>query len=85
MEFIAATWNIYDVPLVNPVTVYEVEVEPVFTGVDHETPPLVECLTEYPVIAEPPFDAGAVQDNATWELPDVPETLVGAPGTVACK
>ena len=30
LELIAATRNTYDVPLVNPVTVYDVDAEPVF-------------------------------------------------------
>jgi hypothetical protein len=35
------------------------------------------------VIALPPSDDGADHDNATWPLPAVPLTLVGAVGTVA--
>ena len=34
------------------------------------------------MIDAPPFEAGAVQDTVTCVLPDVPDTLVGAPGTV---
>jgi hypothetical protein len=33
------------------------------------------------VIALPPFEAGVVHDSATWPLPAVPDTPVGAPGT----
>ena len=36
----------------------------------------------YPVIALPPLDAGAVQLTTDDALATVPETLVGAPGTV---
>jgi ABC-type nitrate/sulfonate/bicarbonate transport system substrate-binding protein len=36
-----------------------------------------------PVIAEPPFDTGAVQDTVANALPATAETPVGAPGTVA--
>ena len=35
------------------------------------------------MIAEPPLLAGAVQMSATWLLPAVPVTAVGAPGTPA--
>jgi len=35
------------------------------------------------VIADPPFEAGAVQLTVAWALPHVAVTLVGAPGTVA--
>ena len=36
----------------------------------------------YPVIVEPPVDAGAFQVTVACVLPAVAETLVGAPGTV---
>ena len=39
-------------------------------------------VTVYPVIALPPFDAGALQLTIEEALATVPETLVGAPGTV---
>ena len=36
------------------------------------------------VMAAPPLDAGAVHDTTDWVLAyDVPDTDVGAPGTVA--
>ena len=35
------------------------------------------------MIAEPPFDAGAVKVTVAWPLPAVAVTPVGAPGTVA--
>jgi len=34
------------------------------------------------VIAEPPFDAGALQESAACEFPGVAITDVGAPGIV---
>ena len=36
----------------------------------------------YWVIADPPVDAGAVQVTASWVLPGVRATPVGAPGIV---
>ena len=52
-----------------------------------ELPPAVmrpgEEVTVYPVIAEPPFDAGAVKATETFPLPAVAVPTVGAPGTVA--
>ena len=39
-------------------------------------------VTVYPVIAFPPFDAGALQLTTDDALAIVPETPVGAPGTV---
>ena len=41
------------------------------------------AVTVYPVIAEPPVDAGAFQVTVACAFPAVAETLVGAPGTVA--
>lgn len=41
-----------------------------------------EAVAVYPVIAEPPVDAGAVQVSDTCESPVVPVRAVGAPGTV---
>jgi hypothetical protein len=78
---LAATRNVYAVPLVNPVTVYEVDAEPVGTGAC-ATPPTYG-VTRYPVIADPPFEDGAVHDTATCPFPAVPETPVGAPGAPA--
>jgi hypothetical protein len=44
---------------------------------------LVAYSMEYAVIEDPPL-AGALQDTVDWPLvPLVPETPVGAPGTVA--
>jgi hypothetical protein len=39
-------------------------------------------VTVYPVIVLPPFDAGALQLTTDDALAIVPETFVGAPGTV---
>ena len=41
-----------------------------------------EEVTVYPVIAFPPFDAGALQLTTDNAFATVPETFVGAPGTV---
>ena len=42
-----------------------------------------EDSTEYPVMAAPPFDTGAVQDTIDETLlADEASTVVGAPGTV---
>jgi hypothetical protein len=50
-------------------------------AVEQVNPP-GEKVTVYAVIALPPLDAGAVQLTTDDALPTVPETLVGAPGTV---
>ena len=40
-------------------------------------------MTVYPVIAEPPSDAGAVQDTTLCAFaPLVPDTLVGRPDNI---
>jgi hypothetical protein len=63
--------------LVSPVTVHVVA--PVVVQV---CPPLE--VTVYPVMARPPFEAGAVQATTDCVLAfDVAVTAVGAPGTVA--
>ena len=38
----AATLNVYEVPLVRPVTVAEVAAEAAWVKVDHDVPPLLE-------------------------------------------
>ena len=61
-ELIAMTVKVYAVPLVKPVKVQErfaVLTHP--TGADTEG----EEVTVYPVTADPPFDAGAVQPTVT--------------------
>src|SRR5260370_40582659 len=37
-------------------------------------------VTLYPVIGDPPLEAGAVQVTVAWALPAVAVTAVGAPG-----
>src|ERR1035437_7765752 len=39
-------------------------------------------VTVYPVIADPPLLAGAVNVTETWASPSVAVPIVGAPGTV---
>ncbi len=73
-------------PLGRPVTVHEVAVigEPVLNRVhDPATPLLLEYFTRYSVIFDPPVLAGAVHVTASWVLPLVPTTNVGALGTAA--
>ena len=54
-----------------------------FTGGDHEEPPSVERSILYPVIAEPPLFAGAVQERLICDEETVLATrLVGAVGMV---
>jgi len=40
-------------------------------------------VTVYPVIAEPPLLDGADHETVTCEVPNTPDTPVGASGTVA--
>ena len=64
-------------PLVSPDTVH------VVVAVEQVKPPGVE-MAVYPVMADPPFDAGAVQATTDWVLAlEVAVTAVGAPGVVA--
>ncbi len=44
--------------------------------------PSGEDAAVYPVIADPPFDAGAVKLTVACASPAVAETAVGTPGTV---
>ena len=49
---------------------------------EHDAPPGL-AVTVYPVIVEPPSDAGAVHDTTLCAFaPLVPDTLVGRPGVV---
>jgi len=73
---VAVTVNVYEVPLVNPATVADVP-----TIVVAVAPP-GDAITVYPVIAEPPLLAGAVQVTTAEAFPGVADTAVGAPGTV---
>ena len=75
---IAVTINVYAVPLVSPAKV-AVWVEPPVVTV---WPPGLAVIL-YPVIDEPPVDAGALQLTEASALPAVAVTLMGAPGTVA--
>jgi hypothetical protein len=63
--FVAVTVNVYDVPLVRPATVQEVdeadEVVHVFDPGDDDT--------VYPVIVDIPSSAGAVHVTTDWPLP----------------
>ena len=53
---------------VSPVSEYVVAALPVFaTRVDQVVPPSVDLSTLYPVMAEPPLSAGAVQLTLIWE------------------
>ena len=64
-------------PLVSPTTVQ------VVVAVEHVMPPGLD-VTVYPVMADPPLEAGAVQATTDWVLAfDVAVTPVGAPGVVA--
>src|SRR5665213_1870795 len=74
---VAVTLNVYTVLAVRNETVQEV-----VAAVVQVWPPLE--VTVYPVMADPPVDAGAVQDTTDWVLAfDVAVTPVGAPGVVA--
>jgi hypothetical protein len=74
--FIATTVNVIPVPLGNPVSV-AVKTFPTVTGLP------TEGVIVYPVIGEPPFDAGAVQETVAELTPATTVTFGGAPGTVA--
>ena len=48
----------------------------------HEVPSLLEYLSRYSVIFDPPVLTGAVHVTASWALPLTATTDVGLPGTV---
>src|SRR3954451_1499158 len=76
---IAATWKVYAVPLVSPVTFRLVPVA------GRSAPACVapeNTRTVYPVIGEPP-SAGAVQVTVADALPPVAVGAAGATGAVA--
>ncbi len=76
--FVAVTVNVYAVPFVRPVTVQDSAPD------NHPQVWLPElAVTVYAVIVDPPVLAGALHDTTTCVLPRTPDTLVGAPGTVA--
>ena len=79
ISLVATTLNVYEVPLVRPVTTQE----EAFAAALHVNPPGEE-VTVKPVSAVPPLFAGAV--NETVAAPAVvtdADTDVGAPGSVA--
>ena len=73
--FVATTVNVYEVPLVSPVTVAEVvdDVAVKLPGDD---------VTVYEVMTDPPVDAGALHETVDCPFPADALTLVGLPGTV---
>jgi ABC-type cobalamin transport system permease subunit len=73
-EFVATTVNVYAWPLVKPRTV---AVVPLLVAVN---PPGLE-VTVYSIMTDPPV-LGAVQETATCSFPAIPDTPVGAEGTV---
>ena len=72
---LAVTVNVYVVPFERPVIVIGEE-PPVAVK-----PPMFE-ETVYVVIADPPFETGAVNETVAWPLPAVALTPVGTPGAV---
>jgi hypothetical protein len=58
--FVAVTVNVYDVPLVRPVTVQGFE-RPHENDACAAVP--TNGVTVYPMTADPPYDAGAVHDT----------------------
>jgi hypothetical protein len=79
IAFVAVTVNVYAVALVKLLTVIG-DKAPVPV-----TPPGLE-VTVYPVIAEPPLSAGALNVTDTARTPEFEAVpIVGAPGTVFCK
>lgn len=74
--FMAATVNVYAVPLDNPATVAEVT-EPTSC-----TPPPGDITIRYPVITDPPSEAGAVHETVAEPFSADAVTETGTPGTV---
>lgn len=73
---VAATVNVYAVPLVRPVTTIGLD-EP-----EALCPPVFD-VTVYEVIDAPPVEAGAVNATDACSLLAVAVPIVGAPGTTA--
>jgi hypothetical protein len=73
--FLETTVNVRGVPLAKPVNVV-VKTFPSATGLP------TDGVTVYPVITEPPFEAGAVHEIVTEFVPATAVTPVGAPGIV---
>ena len=61
----------------------EVAVDAGRTNVVHVAPLLLEYLTRYSVIGEPPVLAGVAHETARLALPRTATTAVGLLGTVA--
>jgi hypothetical protein len=76
IAFVAVTVNVYAAPFVSPVIVIGDE-PPVAVK-----PPTFD-VTVYEVIADPPFDAGGVNEIVACPFPETALTAVGALGTVA--
>jgi hypothetical protein len=75
--FAAVTVNVYEAPIVNPVTLAVVPFTVIETVCESE-------VTVYPVITDPP-DAPGVHDTVAVVRPvGVTNTLVGADGTDGC-
>ena len=69
-------------PLLNPVMVRLVAEVAVSATATDQAPPTGRASIRYPMIGAPPLDNGAVHERFTDSLPRVPDTPVGAPGTV---
>jgi len=76
LMFVAVTVNVYEVPLVRPLTV-QVSTP---NAVQNAFPGL--AVTVYRVIAERPSLAGAFHETTALLAPNVATTAVGASGTV---
>jgi hypothetical protein len=77
MALVAVTLKTYVFPVVSPVMVHDVVV------LVHESPP-GDAVAVYKVIADPPFEAGALQvTEAEVTEATVAFTFVGAPGGAA--
>ena len=77
---VAATSNVYAVPLVRPVTTAE-DTVPATVCVRARVVP-AKARTRYPVMAEPPLLAGAVHRTVAEAFAAVGVPIVGAPATV---
>ena len=75
---VAYTLHAYCVPFVNELTRIGLDVPVAVRAV----PPVTEQVAVYPVIADPPSLAGAVNATLAVPLPGDTVPIVGAPGTV---
>src|SRR5690348_16562871 len=73
---VAATVTVYEVPWTSPVRVQAVPV----AGLGVQVTPPGTVVTVYDVIAELPWDVGALQETARLPDPGVTATPVGGPG-----